>query len=860
MPLFSALQDDFQTGSIDTGRWPAQYNASIGGGQLRLSGDTPDGDESYIQSAPIYGIAGSSIYARVLVDPTKLSTGHYFQFSVHRNPFDWAGYRIKSDALWTVSSNGGGINDDWNHSFPYDLANRHLWLRIRNDGVAWYFETWTSGGTIYSHAAPQVYFNNTATMYARLAVYSTTAVAWVDNVNVNSALGTSSILLPGGLQGTETITGATLNRIELGPAGLRDLDTLGATQTIQPGTVAPATIIDLGALPGAGAGQPNSPFPAGIIDLSTVGNARLDSFGIGPAGVTNTSIVGQPTLTNTRSAGYGDDIYGTGVYGGNPNTLAPIGITDADAVTQDIRGGADGGPSGPTTGYGSGNYSDGVYSGTPTDPNKIQPAGLLDGELLYGDDSGDAYGSGPYGRGAYQSRNIGNTNSGYGSGIYGDGVYQGTVKQPGGAATPATLPITRLWPNPVHILGIGPWNPTKVWHGAVNYGIGRGLAPARPVMQLPGITAKSVTLRLAGGDEATVTCQFATTDAVIVREMATDLWWLRKDPRSGQLDMLGRFNCSHNDLTRADDGLLSSSLQFQDWKIVLGNRMVLKYLKPNTDPPESQWAKGTSITEILKFAIPNDTGIDLSILDKEDVLGNTTEAYHLPPYNTIDQTIEALLAISPKPWEWWIDTTSDFAYPPKLMLATQRGTDRGVTLFDLGAGTSPIASWQMRATSDNYANTIYFQGGGVNNTAAGGVVRTFAADVAEVGERDVQVSDNSIVGALANYTAAADKALKPLADRRPTFTITLKAGFWRGRHHIDVGDTVRVRIKLGKELLAYTYRVSEIHVDIDATGSETVALTLGNPLASANPRSQYSPVFKLVRTLRNYTPPVGSTS
>ncbi len=840
MPLFSTFQDDFQSSTIDTGRWPARSGVTAVGGQARLAGN------AYLQTTANLAIAGSSIYARILLNPLELSDSGYLQFSVHKDADNWVGARIIAAEYGNsqfLACNGGVLANG--ALFQYGpVGTDNLWLRIRHDGTTFALDI---GNNLAAPASSIGYsgnaWNPTATMYARIQLVTTTnTVAWVDNVNLNSALRTSTSLLPTGATSAENVA------MPDGPV------------LMQANILGPFPFTDAGTVTGAGVSQPYNLAPATTADTDNLGTPLIPQTYAVPTSVTTTELLGGAAVSQVISAAYGDNIYGQGVYNGTANQIGPVGVGDADYILAGgTQGGTQGGPV-TVTGYGSGTYSDGVYSGTPTDPNQVRPATIIDGELLYGDDPGDAYGSGPYGRGAYQSRNIGNTNSGYGSGIYGDGIYQGTIKQPGGAATPATLPITQLWPNPTHILGIGPWNPTKVWHGAVNYGIGRGLAPARPVMQLPGITAKSVTLRLTGGDEATVTCQFATTDAVIVREMATDLWWLRKDPRSGQLDMLGRFNCSHNDLTRADDGLLSSSLQFQDWKIVLGNRMVLKYLKPNLDPPESQWAKGTSITEILKFAIPTDTGIDLSILDKEDVLGNTTEAYHLPPYNTIDQTIEALLAISPKPWEWWIDTTSDFAYPPKLTLATQRGTDRGVTLFDLGAGTSPIASWQMRATSDNYANTIYFQGGGVNNTAAGGVVRTFAADVAEVGERDVQVSDNSIVGALANYTAAADKALKPLADRRPTFTITLKAGFWRGRHHIDVGDTVRVRIKLGKELLAYTYRVSEIHVDIDQTGSETVALTLGNPLASANPRSQYSPVFKLVRTLRNYTPPVGSTS
>jgi hypothetical protein len=868
--LFSTLIDDFQTGTVSTSIWPFQAGVTVQGGQAKFTG----AGRAYIQSAPTYAIASSQVWMRIITAPREWATGSYMQFGVYKDDYNFYAVRIYGPGNADYgpgsgeirSATGGVISTTFCYYSSDDggVATYELWNAIAHNGTRFTHLGANNPATSSSafEQPPNPGWNPTATMYLRFETVGIgTAVCWLDNINTNLALGPNAAVLPGSTINAGSYGQPTITQPILKPGSVGDLGSIGEPAVLQPHVLLPSTTVDQQTIGGAQTGQPNSPYPAGVTDTSTVGAARVDSSTIGPAGITDTGKVGQAAVSSTRSGLYGDDLYGTGFYGGNPNQINPIGVGDPDAVAAEVQG--TGGPvTPPVSGYGGGLYSTGVYSGSGANPNEVGPAGVRDVEFIHGQDT-DGYGTGPYGGGAYQSRNVGETIAGYGSGLYGAGLYQGGTT-PGGAAYDPVLPVIRVVANPLHILGIGPWNPVKVWHGAANYGIGAGRMPARPQMQLPGVQSKQVTLRLTGGDEATVTCQHDAGSAVVVREMATDLWWLRRDPRTGQVDMLGRFNCSHNDLSRSTDGLIASSLQFQDWKIVLGNRMVLKY--KDTANAESQWPKSvTPVTEIMRFAVPTDMGIDLSALDDDALLGNITQPFSLPPYNTIDQTFEALLAVSPKPWEWWVQAGTNYG-PPVLKFAAQRGRDSGVTLYDGGHGPTPIASWQMRATSDNYANTLYFQGGTASTTVQpGGVIRQITAEVADVGQRDAQTSDNSVLdtvdpvtGKPAALIAAADKALAPMADRRPTFTVVLAANFWRGRTHIDVGDTVRLRIRLGKELLAYSYRVTEIGIDIDGAGTETVTLTLGNPLASANPRSKYSPVFRLVRTLRNYTPPTGS--
>lgn len=584
--------------------------------------------------------------------------------------------------------------------------------------------------------------------------------------------------------------------------------------------------------------NPVSTSPTSVIDAETTGLPVLAAASATtPTSLVDPETVGQTVTSDTTV--YGNSLYGAGIYNPLVGVVTPASLVDPTPIGNPTAGTAVVTP----TGYGSGVYGNGTYTGG----GARGPASTADGETL--------------GQPALSGTAV-QVGTGYSGGLYGTGEYPGSLANPGGAATPLNPPIVQIYPPALHILGIGPWNPVKAWRGAANYGIGKGVMPARPQMQLPGVISKSVTLRLTGGCEASATVQLPRGSAIVIEEMATDLWWRRRDPRTGKLEMLGRFNTSHNDLTRGDAGTMDSALQFQDYTIILGARMILKYLNTyyETDgktikDQQSEWKAGTSVTSILKWAMPTNTGIDYTALDDTDLLGVLKAPYSLPPYNTIADTIAQLQNLSSKTWEWWVETPVDLSQPPQLSFAIgQRGRDRGVTLFDLGTGPTPIASWSMRATSDTYANAMYFQGGSTNSTSGGGVIRTIPAAITEYGQRDTQVSDNTITGTLASYYAAADKALTAVADRRPTFTVVLKDGFWRGRSHIDVGDTVRLRIRLGQEVLAHEYRVTEIQVDIDGIGAETVTLTLGKPLASKNPRSRFSPIFKLLRTLRNYAP------
>lgn len=537
-------------------------------------------------------------------------------------------------------------------------------------------------------------------------------------------------------------------------------------------------------------------------------------------------------------------------------TTAPDPLADPDAIGQPVLG-----LDTTNTLYGSGDYGSGLYVGG--NPNTVTPAPVVDaeqigvGEVNFGTDTSNYnYGDGAYGKGPYFGGTGGiqlPSNLYYGRGVYNLGPYSG-IDAPGPDPKPLFPNADESARTPLHVLGLGPRSPFALWRGAPNYGVPKGKYDSAPAMILPNAQSKGFTLRLDDGSEARADFTFAPSTSVIPEEMVTDLWWRRKDGRTGTVDMIGRFNASNVTVSRDDTGL-RVSCQFESYRQILGAKLVLDY-KDRTNA-ESMWPKGTLITDILKFALPKNTrmNLDAAVSDQPYPLGVTTQPFHLPPGTLISDLMTNLVAISPKPWEWWVETPDALGSAPTLkFIVGQRGTNRDVVLFDAGPGGTNLASWTMNAIADTYANALYFTG------RDGGIYDVIPEQIAQYGERDAQDGNSSVAsGAQAEIlAAAAEKRLRELADHRPTFSVVLKPGFWQGRTHIDVGDTVTLRIVLGAELHAYTYRVSEISAEVDGNGNETVSLTLGTPLASKDPRSKRSPLVRIIRKLKNYTAPPGS--
>lgn len=406
---------------------------------------------------------------------------------------------------------------------------------------------------------------------------------------------------------------------------------------------------------------------------------------------------------------------------------------------------------------------------------------------------------------------------------------------------------------PVHLLGIGPWSTSVLWRGAPNYGVRAGHRASVPIMDLPMAESKTVTLRLGEASEAATSHYFPRHQALVIEENITDLWWRRRDPRRGIVERIGRFNAATVDVDMQPDGGIDASVHYVDYQGLLEDRLIMQYLTPGADPPTTMWDTGTLIVEILRWAVPTNMGLDLTGLQAgtPDITAKLKKPFQLPLGTPLADVFKNLLTVSDTPWEWWVEMPDSDAGRPRLTLAAARGSDRGVTLFDIG-GQGPIAAWSLQKAGDKYANALFFMGG------TGGVVYQYDDQIAIYGQRDATDSDDTLGGHIDLIRAAAQTKLATLAAATPSYQVVLRSGFWEGRGHIDVGDWVTIRLELGKDLVGGKYRVSELEIQVDGNGLETVTLTLGTRRPAKDPRSRHSAAARLVRYLKKYVVPEGA--
>jgi hypothetical protein len=433
-----------------------------------------------------------------------------------------------------------------------------------------------------------------------------------------------------------------------------------------------------------------------------------------------------------------------------------------------------------------------------------------------------------------------------------------SVTYPDPVLTPSPI-YTRLVPRTpyqdpaavtaAHFLGIGPWFVEAIW-GSINHGIRpRARGVSVPLLPLPASVSKSFTLRLNAGDEARTDFELPRDQAFLVERMATDLWWRRRDPHRSVLEPIGRFNAQTVDISMSELGKVKISCTWIDHRSLLEDRLILNYL--DVVHQETQWAAATLCTDILQFVIPSNSQLDLTeIFDTPAAIGTTRWAFEALPGATVADVMDNLSAASSVKFEWYVEMpTTDTDRPKLRLIPGTRGSDKGVILHEIGVGESPIASWAIQAAGEKYANAVMY-----SDSSAGAAVEIMPVDVKKYGEHDAHVTDSSLKGGvLAAIKDAAARKVAELSSQQITWTLKLRAGYWEGRDHIDVGDWVTVRIALGGETITGKSRVTEISVDIDELGVEDVSLTLGPPRPAKDPRSRYASQARFVRALKAST-------
>lgn len=439
-----------------------------------------------------------------------------------------------------------------------------------------------------------------------------------------------------------------------------------------------------------------------------------------------------------------------------------------------------------------------------------------------------AYGSDTYGVRLYPLRRT------YGSYGYGFGPY-GPAEPRYGVITEYVRPVVPAR----HLLGIGPWADGIAWRPWA-HGYAAEWAPSRPLLPVPNPTGLTVTLRRAGASEASVTMTQPRATTIPVHAMVTDLWWKRYDTRRDLVESIGRFNASSVDTAMSNERVTLQTT-WVDYRGVLEDRLI-------TETYASPIAAGTSIVTLLGDIIPDNALIDTTVLSTVS-LGNTTAEVTLQDGSTVEAAIEAVRAAAPAPFDWRVVSGATDAQRPVLQITVgETGVDRGVVLYDTGDGGSPIRAWRCRSDASQYANSILVAG--ATDSQRVNVVGDDPTLTIAEGQRDFYLPLNEISDPDVLFFRG-EQELERRSTKRRSWSIDLVHGFWEGRTHIDVGDSVRVVINLGDDVADERALVEEISIAVNETGAEEVSLTLGPALPSTNPGSRYAPLSRVARAVVN---------
>ncbi len=150
-----------------------------------------------------------------------------------------------------------------------------------------------------------------------------------------------------------------------------------------------------------------------------------------------------------------------------------------------------------------------------------------------------------------------------------------------------------------------------------------------------------------------------------------------------------------------------------------------------------------------------------------------------------------------------------------------RGVSRGVVLeFD-----GPVVSAQRQVTATEYANALRFTGA---DTTIPNEKEADDLGTAPQGRFDAVFADTGLTTQDA-LDGRAHWQLKQSQTVRPTWSVRLRRGYWRGPDHIWLGDPVRLVVYSGRLQVDTILRVHEISFAIDGDGGEDIELTLNGP-------------------------------
>jgi hypothetical protein len=200
--VFADLTDTFDAPTVDTVKWPDNYNTGPGGalpdqpdGRARVPCDT--GFAAYA-SAPVYRLQGSAAHVQLTPPPGPGHSESYAQLLILS---DVAGTQIVFEVDATTNILAMAIHEDYVDDnaavLPYDPV-AHAWLRLREDASILAWDTSPDGrewATQHTTTAPSWTSNNN--LQVQLLAHCTPLVtggppssdyAYFDNFNITPTL------------------------------------------------------------------------------------------------------------------------------------------------------------------------------------------------------------------------------------------------------------------------------------------------------------------------------------------------------------------------------------------------------------------------------------------------------------------------------------------------------------------------------------------------------------------------------------------------------------------------------------------------------------------------------------------------
>lgn len=331
--------------------------------------------------------------------------------------------------------------------------------------------------------------------------------------------------------------------------------------------------------------------------------------------------------------------------------------------------------------------------------------------------------------------------------------------------------------------------------------------------------ARRATFRLVSPSEAAFDIDGHDPIAAKIVELQTDLHVLRTRPNGSGADLLFRGRIGPTGDTLDANGH-KVTVTAHDYREVLNRRQLYPDSKLVWDNTE-QAVIGMELINQTQIRPGGALGIGPGVGSSTGVSRDRTE---YEAGDVIGQRLQELSEVIDG-FDWDITPATptllqlDIWYP-------MRGLDRSVVL-EYGGLLSGV---NRNVDTSKYANGVQLTG----QTPEGGdepparVVRE-AADLGSRPEGRWDATFGTSIVTDASLAERGDWQLDEAQVVRPSYTVTLKPGAWRGPGHIWLGDPVRLVIMSGRLRVDSILRVFEIDVRILDDGSEVVQMTIGAP-------------------------------